>query len=66
MTSSKSSVLSPRPLQPTKPANLWVSDQLTKSEIALLRQGKRSIADYVQREFPDREALRRACKQIPS
>lgn len=66
MTSSKYSASHPMPSPPTKPATLWASDQLTKSEIASLRQGKKMIADYVQKAFPDREALLRARKQAPN
>jgi hypothetical protein len=29
------------------------SEQLTKSEIELLRQGKKRISDYIQKEFAD-------------
>jgi|GEM_PF-4082769 len=65
MTSSKSSASSQMPSQPTKPATSWVSDQLTKSEIDSLRQGKKSIADYVQKVYPDRESLKKARKPIP-
>jgi len=38
-------------LQPTKHSISWACVQLTKSEIESLRQGKRSISAYVQREF---------------
>jgi hypothetical protein len=31
-----------------------VSDRLTKSEIASLRQGKKQISDYAQKELRDR------------
>ena len=50
------------PLPPTKPDTLLVSDQLTRSEIDLLRQNKKSISDYVQKVYPDREAFLLACK----
>jgi hypothetical protein len=30
------------------------SNQLTPSEIVLLQQSKKSIADYVQKELPER------------
>ena len=54
MKSSTSSASSPKHLRPTKPNTLLVSDPLTKSEIASLQQGKKSIADYVQKELPAR------------
>ena len=54
MKSSTSSALSPKRLPPTKPNTLLVSDPLTKSEIALLQQGKKSITDFVQKELPAR------------
>jgi hypothetical protein len=63
MNALKSSVSSPTRSLQTKPATLWVSDQLTRSEIDSLRQGKKSISDYVQKVYPDRAALMRACKQ---
>ena len=62
MNSQKFSGSTPTPLLPTKPDTLLVSDQLTKSEIDLLRLNKKSIADYVQKVYPDRESLLRACK----
>ena len=40
--------------QPTRPSTLLVSNLLTPSEIDLLRQSKKSIADYVQKELPVR------------
>ncbi len=54
MKSSTSSASSPKHSPPTKPNTLLVSDPLTKSEIALLQQGKKSIADFVQKELPAR------------
>ena len=45
----------PRP-QPTTPDASLVSYRLTPAEIALLRQGKKSISDYVQGELPARLA----------
>ncbi len=51
MNSSKSSASKPTPSQPTKPATLSVSVRLTKSEIDSLRQNKKLISDYVQKEF---------------
>ena len=37
-----------------KPSTSLVSDQLTPSEIDSLRQSKKLIAAYVQRELPER------------
>ena len=54
MSSLTSSASSQKPLAPTKRNILLVSDPLTKSEIALLQQGKKSIADFVQKELPAR------------
>ena len=54
------------PLPPAKPDTLLVSDPLTQAEIDSLRQSKKSIAEYVQKMFPDRESLLRACKQKAS
>lgn len=62
MDSQKFSGSTPTPLPPTKLDTLLVSDQLTRSEIDLLRQNKKSFADYVQKVYPDRESLLRACK----
>ena len=62
MNSQKSSGSTPMPLPPTKPDTLLGSDQLTRSEIDLLRQNKKSISDYVQKVYPDRESFLRACK----
>jgi len=62
MNSQKFSGSTPTPLPPTKPDTLLVSDRLTRSEIDLLRQGKKSITDYVQKVYPDREAFLRACR----
>jgi hypothetical protein len=36
-----------------KPSTSLVSDQLTPSEIDALRQSKKSIAAYVQKELPE-------------
>jgi len=44
------------PTQPTVANNALVSNRLTPSEIALLRQGKKAISDYVQAELPARLA----------
>ena len=54
MSSLTSSASSPTHLPPTKRNTLLVSDPLTKSEIVLLQQGKKSIADFVQKELPAR------------
>ena len=54
MKSSTFSASNTRRLPPTKPSTWLVSDPLTKSEIALLQQGKKSIADFVQKELPER------------
>lgn len=51
MNSSKSLASQSVHSQQTKPNTSWDSAQLTKSEIESLRQGKKSISDYVQREF---------------
>ncbi len=37
--------------QPTKRSTSWATVPLTSSEIESLRQGKRSISAYVQKEF---------------
>jgi hypothetical protein len=37
--------------QPTKHSTSWASVPLTKSEIESLKQGKRFISAYVQKEF---------------
>jgi hypothetical protein len=66
MSSHKFSDSNPTPLPPAKPDTLLVSDPLTQAEIDLLRQSKKSIAEYVQKMFPDRESLLRACKQKAS
>jgi hypothetical protein len=54
MNSPKSSVSSQESSLSTKPNTSQVFDLLTPSEIDLLRQSKKSIADYVQRELPVR------------
>lgn len=66
MSSQKLSDSNPTPLPPAKPDTLLVSDPLTRAEIDSLRQGKKSIAEYVQKMYPDREAFLRACKQKAS
>ena len=54
MNSPKFSASSPVRSLPTKPNTSRASDLLTPSEIDLLRQSKKSIADYVQKELPGR------------
>lgn len=54
MNLPKSSASSPTRSQPMKPSTSLVSDQLTPSEIDSLRQSKKLIAAYVQRELPER------------
>ena len=66
MSSQKFSDSNLTPLPSAKPVTLLVSDPLTRVEIDLLRQGKKSIAEYAQKMFPDRESLLRACKQKAS
>lgn len=66
MSSQKFSDSNPTPLLPAKPDTLLVSDPLTRAEIDSLRQGKKSITEYVQKIYPDRESLLRACKQKAS
>jgi len=58
MNLSKSSASSQEHSLPTKLNTSRVSDLLTPSEIDLLRQNKKSIADYVQREIPARPKQR--------
>lgn len=53
INSPKSSESSMPHSQPMKLKTLRVSDQLTPSEIDVLRQSKKSIAAYVQRELPE-------------
>ena len=52
--SPESSALSRKRSQPTKRSTLLASNQLSKSEIVLLQQSKKSIADFVQKELPER------------
>ena len=54
MNSSTSSTSNLQPSQPTRQATLSLSSRLTRSEIDALRQNKKSIADYVQKELPER------------
>lgn len=51
---STSSASSLKQSQPMEPNTLLASDLLTKSEIALLQQSKKSITDFVQKELPAR------------
>ncbi len=51
MKSFKSLASIPKHSPVTKRVTSLVSARLSKSEIELLRQGKKSISDYVQREF---------------
>jgi len=51
MNSSKPSGSNPMHLPQTKPNTSSASNQLTPSEIERLRQSKKSIADYVQKEL---------------
>jgi hypothetical protein len=59
----KSSASSQEHSLPTKLNTSRGSDLLTPSEIDLLRQSKKSIADYVQRELPVR--LKQSSLQNP-
>jgi len=54
MKSEKSSELSRLLLLPMKQAVSLVSDRLTKSEIKSLRQGKKQISDYAQKELREK------------
>ncbi|QTQ33538.1 hypothetical protein [Aromatoleum bremense] len=54
MNSQKSSASSQTPSRPTRQSTWLASNRLTPSEIALLQQSKESIADYVQKELPER------------
>ena len=51
MKSSKSSVSTSTPSQPMKPNILLDSARLTRSEIDALRQKKKAISDFVQKEL---------------
>ncbi len=64
MNSSTSSTSNLQPSQPTRQATLSISSRLTRSEIDALRQSKKSIADYVQRELPARLAALQ--RQLPT
>ena len=50
----KSLASSQKPSQQTRQSTWLASDRLTPSEIVLLWQSKKSIADYVQKELPKR------------
>ena len=64
MNSFTSSTPNQQLSRPTRQATLSISSRLTRSEIDALRQNKKSIADYVQRELPARlVALQR---QLPT
>jgi len=52
MKSFKSLASNPKPSRVTKRVTSLASARLSKSEIESLRQGKKSISDYVQRELP--------------
>ncbi len=54
MKSEKSSELSRLLSPPMKQITLPVSDRLTKSEIELLRQRKKQISDYAQKELKEK------------
>ncbi len=54
---------SPQPAQPTGQATLSTSVPLTASEIESLRQGKKRISDYIQKEFADLALLSQANNQ---
>ena len=54
MKSLKSLVSSQQLSPPTKPSTSLVSSQLSNSEIDSLRQSKKLIADYVQKELRER------------
>jgi len=54
MSSQKSSVLSQQHSPPTRRSTLLASNLLTSSEIDSLRQSKKSIAAYVQKELCER------------
>ena len=51
MKSSKSSASTSTPSQPMKPNTLLDSARLTRSEIDALRQKKKAISDFVQKEL---------------
>lgn len=54
MKSKKPSASSQTHSRPTRQGTWLASNQLTPSEIVLLQQSKKSIADYVQKELPER------------
>lgn len=51
MKSSKSSASTSTPSQPMKPNILLDSARLTRSEVDALRQKKKAISDFVQKEL---------------
>lgn len=54
MNSQKSSASSQKPSPQTRQSTWSASDPLTPSEIVLLQQSKKSIADYVRKELSAR------------
>ena len=54
MKSKKPSASSQTHSRPTRQSTWLASNQLTPSEIVLLQHSKKSIADYVQKELPER------------
>ena len=54
MNSQKPSASNQAHSRPTRQSTWSASDRLTPSEIVLLQQSKKSIADYVQKELPER------------
>ena len=54
MNSQKSSASSRKPSPQTRQSTWSASDRLTPSEIVLLQQSKKSIADYVRKELSAR------------
>lgn len=53
MKSTKSLASQSTHSQPTKRSTSWACVPLTKSEIESLRQSKKSISAFVQKEFPN-------------
>jgi hypothetical protein len=51
MKSSKSSASTSTPSQPMKPNTLLDSERLTRSEIDALRQKKKALSEFVQKEL---------------
>jgi len=56
--------LNQQPSRPMRLVTLSISSRLTRSEIDALRQSKKSIADYVQKELPARLAALQ--RQLPT